>query len=248
MSEKEESAEDWLAVVDELYPLNQVIRVKWKAGNLKDLMFEKGVVEDSAVSNNLNLSAAGAMLARTNLIGMAVAAGGIAVNKIGGHWKKSFYETRHVAHDLAKAIEETPELNNCILMGHSLGGRILKHTLNELVTPNIVSVAYIFAGAVSSQNDEWQPIVTKHNKLKLINCMSKSDYVLKSAYKAGTLWDHEPAGLAPILENIHEFTLNLDVTKYASGHTNFKQKELGSFLKTELTQLNEDKLKLLYLV
>jgi hypothetical protein len=177
MSEKEENAEDWLAVVDELYPLNQVIRVKWKAGNLKDMMFEKGVIEDSAVSNNLNLGAAGAMLARTNLIGMAVAAGGIAVNKIGGHWKKSFYETRHVAHDLAKKIAETPELNNCILMGHSLGGRILKHTLNELVTPNIVSVAYIFAGAVSSQNDEWQPIVTKHNKLKLINCMSKSDYV-----------------------------------------------------------------------
>jgi hypothetical protein len=29
---------------------------------------------------------------------------------------------------------------------------------------------------------------------------------------------------------------------------NFKQKELGRFLKTELAQLNEDKLKLLHLV
>jgi len=248
MSEKEESAEDWLEVVDELYPLNQVIRVKWKAGNLKDMMFEKGAVPETPISNSGKLGAVGAILARTNIMAMAATFGAVAVNKIGGHWKKSFYETRHVAHDLAKKIEETPELNNCILMGHSLGGRILRHTLNELVTPNIVSVAYIFAGAVSSQSDEWQPLVTKHNKLKLINCMSKSDYVLKSAYKAGTLWDHEPAGLAPILENTHKFILNLDVTKYASGHMNFKQKELGRFLKTELTQLNEDKLKLLHLV
>nr|VVV06336.1 hypothetical protein AW0309160_03826 [Aliivibrio wodanis] len=174
-------------------------------------------------------------------------AGVFVVDKVMGHWKRSFYETVHVARDLAQAIEETPNLNQCILMGHSLGGRIVRHRLNEISTPNTVSVAYILAGAVSSEAEEWEPLMEKHSTLKLINCMSMSDYVLKSAYRAGTLWDHEPAGLAPILEETHEFTLNLDVSEYASGHMNFKQQELGIFLKKELSQLEQKKRNQLHL-
>lgn len=73
--------------------------------------------------------------------------------------------------------------------------------------------------------------------------MSKKDYVLKSAYKAGTLWDHEPAGLSPIMED-SEKTVNLDVTELVTWHTDYKQKLLGQYLKQELQKLDKSLVKI----
>lgn len=237
MSENGECSKDWLEIVDELYPDNQVVRVQWKAGNFKDMVFDKGVVPNAKIASGSKLGFAATLMARTNLIGMIATAGGFVVDKVIGHWKVSFHETRHVAVSLTSYLESDAQFENCILMGHSLGGRIVRHTLNELSTANRVSVAYVLAGAVSSDEEQWQSILEKHNRLKLINCMSMKDYVLKSAYKAGTLWDHEPAGLSSVMDS-NENTVNLDVTEYASGHTGYKQRLLGQYLKQQLQQHN----------
>ncbi|NOH81479.1 DUF726 domain-containing protein [Vibrio sp. RE86] len=233
MTQNGECSEDWLEIVDELYPEHKVVRVQWKAGNLKDMVFDKGVVPDAKIACGSKLGFAATLMARTNLIGMIATAGGFVVDKVIGHWKTSFHETRHVSVSLAKYLESEEQFENCILMGHSLGGRIVRHTLNELSSANKVSVAYVLAGAVSSDNEQWHSIFEKHDRLKLINCMSKKDYVLKSAYKAGTLWDHEPAGLSSVME-ANENTVNLDVTEYAPGHTDYKQTLLGQYLKQQL--------------
>jgi len=45
----------------------------------------------------------------------------------------------------------------------------------------------------------------------------------------------------------HTHTLNLDVTEFASGHTDFKQRELGLHLKSEFSQLDSGKQQQLYL-
>lgn len=245
LSQSKECSKDWLEVVDELYPNNQVIRVDWKAGNLKEMMFDKGLVPN-APTNGSKAGFAAMLAARANLLGMVTTAGAFVVDKVMGHWKSAFFETRHVALSLSEYLEQNSDFTQCILMGHSLGGRIVRHTLNELTTANLVSVAYVFAGAVSSQEDQWQDVFEKHPELKLINCMSMKDSVLKSAYKAGTLWDHEPAGLAPVMVR-HTHTLNLDVTEFASGHSDFKQGELGLHLKSQLSQLDRDKQQQLYL-
>jgi hypothetical protein len=233
MTQNEDCSKDWLEVVEELYPDNQVIRVQWKAGNFKDMVFDKGVVPKARVPSGSKIGFAATLMARTNLIGMIATAGGFVVDKVIGHWKTSFHETRYVALSLTNYLENDAQFENCILMGHSLGGRIVRHTLNELSTANRVSEAYVLAGAVSSGDEQWQSILEKHNRLKLINCMSMKDYVLKSAYKAVTLWEHEPAGLSLVMED-NENTVNLDVTDYASGHTDYKKKSLGLYLKQEL--------------
>jgi hypothetical protein len=246
LTENDDSTEDWLEVVDKLYPENKVVRVNWKAGNIKDMMFDKGVVPNLQTGHAGKTSLATTLLARTNLLGMIATTSAFVVDKVLGHWKTSFYETCHVASSLAEILENTKD-EQFILMGHSLGGRIVRHTLAALETSNLVSVAYVFAGAVSSEDEEWVDILEKHTELKLINCMSMKDVVLKSAYKAGTLWDHEPAGLAEIMDN-HPHTLNLDVTEYASGHTEYKQQELGMYLKDELGRLDSHKKRQLHLL
>ncbi|MDN3696174.1 DUF726 domain-containing protein [Vibrio cortegadensis] len=246
LSENSKCSKDWLEVVDELYPTNKVIRVDWKAGNLTDMVFDKGAVPNIPASSNGKLGFAAMVAARSSILGIASSVGAVVVDKVAGHWKTCFHETRHVGRGFASYLEQQSAYENCILMGHSLGGRIVRHTLNELTARNLVSVAYIFAGAVSSEDEQWQAILDRNDNLKLINCTSQKDYVLKSSYKLGTLWDHEPAGLSPVMD-LHCHTLNLDVTKYAQGHTEFKQKELGQYLKSELSLLEKDKLAMLHI-
>lgn len=246
LSGNTDCSNDWLEVVDELYPNNQVIRVDWKAGNLKDMMFDKGVTPNIPAGKGGKAGFAATLMARANLLGIMATAGAFVLDKVMGHWKSSFYETRHVAVSLAAYLEQNSEFKNCILMGHSLGARIVRHTLSELTTQNRVSTVYLFAGAVSSEEEQWEELLYKHEKVKVINCMSMKDNVLKSAYKAGTLWDHEPVGLFPVMDE-HFNTLNLDVTEYASGHMDFKQKELGQYLNNELRQLCNEKQQQLFL-
>jgi hypothetical protein len=68
--------------------------------------------------------------------------------------------------------------------------------------------------------------------------MSQKDAVLKHAYKFGCLFDHEPAGLTPLCEESCLNLINLDVTEHANGHSDYKQKKLGLFLKEELMALD----------
>ncbi|WP_159737264.1 DUF726 domain-containing protein [Vibrio atypicus] len=246
LSENSECSKDWLEVVDELYPDNKVIRVDWKAGNLTEMMFDKGIVPSFQTGGASTAGFAAMLAARSTLLGIVGSVGASTVNKVMGHWKSAFYETRHVAFSLSVCLEQNPDFDQCILMGHSLGGRIVRHTLSELKTDNLVSVAYVFAGAVSSNDDQWQSILDKHSELKLINCLSMKDSVLKSVYKVGTVGDHAPAGLAPVMDE-HTNTLNLDVTEFASGHMDFKQSELGKYLKSEFSQLDKGKQQQLFL-
>lgn len=237
MSEGGSDVEDWINVVDALYPNNEVVHVQWNAGNVKKLVLDEGLTPSGKSAGLKKL----ALLTRASTpVGMASVAGGLVANKVSGHWKKAFNETRHVGLELAIAIEDNEELHGCILMGHSLGGRVIRNTLDHLA-PHLVSVSYLLAAAVSSEEEQWKEILDKHNDMRVINCMSKHDYVLKSAYKVGTLFDHDPAGLAPLCDDSYSNVLNLDVSEFASGHTSYKHKALGKCIADELKLLPKEK-------
>lgn len=230
LSENSQDVTDWLSVVDEIYPENKVVQVKWKAGNIKDMVLDKGILPD------VDSFAFGA-LAKANMVGKMSVLGVQAINKTVGHWKAKFYETESVGVNLAKVINTDQNYHSCILMGHSLGGRIIKHTLDNL-DANLVSQAYLFAAAVSNDSSMWQEILNKHSNTALINCFSNKDVVLKVAYKFGTLWDHEPAGLQPLALE-HSKVINLNVSEYVNGHMNFKKKDLGCYLLNQLFKNNK---------
>ncbi len=77
--------------------------------------------------------------------------------------------------------------------------------------------------------------------------MSQKDSVLKNAYKLGCLFDHKPAGLSPLCEDSCLNPLNLDVTEHTNGHSDYKQKKFGLFLKEELMTLEPSVIKALFL-
>jgi len=247
LSQDDGDVSDWLSVVDELYPKNKVIHVQWNAGNLSQMVLDDGIVTGGVSGDK----GAGKVLAAVKLargltpVGIASIVGGVAFDKIVGHWKKSFHETLHVGHDLAKIIEEDKSLNCCILMGHSLGARVIRHTLTNL-EQNKVAVCYLLAGAVSIEDEQWITILEKHSDLCLINCYSDNDYTLKTGYRVGTLFAHTPAGLAEMSGDKKQ-VVNVDMSEFVSGHMNYKHKTFGFELWNSLNKLTlipKTKLKL----
>jgi hypothetical protein len=71
-----------------------VLHAKWDADSLGSLMTDKGLV----TNNNLLLFS----LPMSKL----VLGAGILSNKITGHWKNAFYETKEVGLELAVTLEE----------------------------------------------------------------------------------------------------------------------------------------------
>ncbi|PSV49831.1 DUF726 domain-containing protein [Photobacterium indicum] len=218
LSGKGNDVSDWLEVVDELYPLNKVIHVQWRAGNISDLVFDEGLIKAAPSINNQN-----SMLKKLGAVSL------VAANKVSGHWRKAFTETAIVGTELAAMLDVEKGYDGCILMGHSLGARIIHHTLDKLPA-NKVSQCYLLAGAVSSGSKLWNTIFELHPHTQFINCMSKTDSVLKYAYKVGTLLRETPIGLHPLGHKSHPLIINQDVTEVAQKHTKFKHKALGLLL------------------
>lgn len=235
MSKGSDDVCDWLAFVDELYPEHQVFHAKWNSGNLADLAMDEGLL-----GNNEKIL----KVAKTGGLKSIIGGGAVlAANKATGHWKNAFHETREVGLELATSIEGTTELHNCILMGHSLGARVVHHTLAKLDKPHI-KVVYLLAGAVSSKPEAWTDIFSKHSETKFINCMSQKDSTLKYSYSAGCLFDHKPIGLSPLDEKMCLNLVNIDATLQAKGHQDFKNQKMGAFLKQELCKIKKSHLNL----
>jgi len=234
LSEEDKAVSDWLSVVDELYPNNKVIHVRWHAGDFIDIALDDGVTADVSEDKAVDKLLAAVNLARDmNPEDVAALVGGIVTDKLLGHWKKSFHETLHAGHDLAKAIQDDERLQGAILMGYSLGAGVARQTLKNL-SANKVTACYLLAGAVSAEAEQWTSILEKHTALRLINCYSDNDDVLKSAYGAGTILDHKPVGLTKIdIDNIKQ-VINLDASAFASGHMHFKNEKVGKALASML--------------
>ncbi|MDC9521711.1 DUF726 domain-containing protein [Pseudoalteromonas sp. Angola-31] len=228
LSKNTNEVDDWLEVVDELYPDNRVVHAKWDAGNLLDVISDKGLLETTSPN----------LLSQNGVAALMASAVAVGVNKAAGHWKNAFHETRAVGVELSAAIENTTQLHNCILMGHSLGARVIHHTMAELHPP-LVSTAYFLAGAVSSELEVWELIFEKHTRTKFINCMSQTDSTLKYGYSAGCLFDHQPIGLSPLGNSTDLNVINIDASKHAKGHQDFKNKRMGQLIRGELTPYSE---------
>jgi len=226
-----EDMSDWLNVIDELYPKNKVIHVRWSAGNITDIALDDNPAgADSSKDKATDKLFGATTLAREiSPAGIAALVGEIVTDKLVGHWTKSFNETLHAGNDLAKEIQDDDQLHGAILMGYSLGAVVARQVL-DTVDANKITACYLLAGAASSQAVQWTPILEKHTDLHLINCYSDNDYILKSAYGTSSILAHKPVGLTEIENNNTKQVVNLNVTEFSSGHMNIKNEKVGKAL------------------
>lgn len=163
-------------------------------------------------------------------------------------WYKALVTAKYVGKRLSYLLQCTKTENGYILMGHSLGARVIYYTLIDLYNYkcNVVKEAYLFGGAVGRSNaDKSWSKAGSATEGRIFNFYSRNDKVLSILYMLSMLdidteknyekhvillrkilddMDFEigskPIGLRPIKEEPK--INNIDVSKVIQGHSEYK--------------------------
>ncbi|OZJ03006.1 hypothetical protein BZG36_04677 [Bifiguratus adelaidae] len=109
-----------------------------------------------------------------------------------------------------------------ILVGYSLGSRVIFYALLELARLNafgIVQDVFIFGTPVSATNKEWRECATAVSG-RFVNGYARNDWMLGFLFRASTGGLGRVAGLRPLskVERIENF----DCTEYVTGHLTYR--------------------------
>lgn len=237
--EDEESPDIWLKALEETYPENEILHVKWEAKRLKDLALTSlSTGGKEAAKKGLFIaskSASKQAAKKVSPLGWALQ----ALDMVDNPWSVASVKAYQTGALLADIIARTDR--KYILVGHSLGARVIYACLSSLATKEegpYISDAYLLGGAVNNtyvegSNSEKVNWFELHKAVsgKIRNYYSSNDSVLKYLYQAGEGVKFEagdPIGRNEILcSNI----INIDVSDVVDGHTEYKGK-LSSFLST----------------
>lgn len=223
---------------ESVYKDNPYYVIDWDASSVQEVL--KTVFSVGAISKNAARVIAGEIIGEVGggVIGLsggvpgavagagAGAVGGVAVSAASGplhHWYSAMKKTEKVAELLSYILQCTDSDDGFVLMGHSLGARVIYYLMEDLALLNkcIIQDVYLFGGAVGK--DEWAQ-VAKAVRGSIHNCYSEKDQILKWLYKSASLFSSDPIGLGPM--GCPEKVNNVDGFKAAhvDGHTVYKDK------------------------
>ncbi|EOX1292932.1 DUF726 domain-containing protein [Vibrio cholerae] len=230
----------WLKELANIYPDNEIFYVRWEAKRLQD------------IASSLSLTASNEVL-KSGIAGFAKSASKLAVTKISpvavalqtlglatNPWSVAGIKAYQTGALLADIIARTDK--EYILIGHSLGARVIYSCLSALKTKEEIYIkdAHLLGGAVNnscthddnSNNDvNWMGIEGAVSGT-VKNYFSSNDSVLKYLYKVGEGIKFDfgnPIGRHKI-ENSR--IKNIDVSNYVDGHTKYKE-GMSSFLNVD---------------
>jgi len=228
LTEGDKSASDvWTESLNKHYPNNTIYHVRWESKRLIDLAnsttmsagkeaLKKGVITAA-------LSASKAAATKIGPLGMAIQTLGLATNP----WSVASVKAYQTGALLADIIARTNK--EYILIGHSLGARVIYSCLASLKTKEecYIKEVHLLGGAVdnncSPDNNRvsWNDL---HNTVtgNINNYFSKNDSVLKILYTLGEGIKFENGDPIGRHEIDNEKINNIDVTQYVSGHTKYK--------------------------
>lgn len=228
LTEGDKSASDiWNKSLKKNYPDNMIYHVKWESKRLKDLasIFTLSLGREGLKKSILAAALSASKDAANKMIplGIAIQTLGLTTNP----WSVASVKAYQTGALLADIIARTNK--KYILIGHSLGARVIYACLASLKTKEerYIKDVHLLGGAVDkncttdSNRVNWSEI---HNAVtgKINNYFSENDKVLQVLYKVGEGIKFElgdPIGRYKI-EN--KEINNIDVKEYISGHTEYK--------------------------
>lgn len=131
-------------------------------------------------------------------------------------WHRAMLNADKAGQKLAEHLLQAPE-QQFILMGHSLGGRVVFSALRALAERGASPVQHaILLGAAVGRKKEkhWQEAASAVQG-RIYNCYSSQDMVLKLLYQGANLGLSRPAGLAEAVGPV----TNLDFSDRVDRHT-----------------------------
>jgi len=222
----------WLNSLKEDYPDNTIYYVKWEQKRIRDIAEMCTIVGTKTVafkkSISVALSATKVAAKKINPLALAITGLDFAKNP----WSVASFKAYQTGVLLADIIARTDK--EYILIGHSLGARVIYSCLASLKTKAenkiFIKDVHLLGGAVKNDCDKnkntssdvnWNGL-DKAVSGKINNYYTGNDGVLKFLYKVGEGIKFDfgnPIGRNKIN---NEKINNIDVSKYIEGHTEYK--------------------------
>ncbi len=166
------------------------------------------------------------------LIGLGVVLTAAFARRLYHLWSKACENADIVASILAKEISEHNNNEPFILLGHSLGGRIVSNITDKINNENLMCTITL-AGAISKT--EFNKITRSKDKIPAmgyINYHSDSDEILKKIYRVANSSDEKPLGLD------RSNGYRVIERKYRLGHKDYLNNgQLGIDLREMITRI-----------
>lgn len=197
---------NWLEAINRFFPNHPCYELKWDASSLSKLIEIAPIL--TALPMPYKIPASSAVL----------------LKQVATEWYAAYTTAAKVGVVLAEILQKTDAPNGSILMGHSLGAKVIYHTLTELGQKECpcVKEAYLLGGAVTSTTEHWAA-ARQGTTGNIYNIYSTNDAVLKYCYNASVLGKHSPAGRTEFGNEavpIH----NIDASSFVNGHSEYKEK------------------------
>ncbi|XNJ85064.1 DUF726 domain-containing protein [Vibrio cyclitrophicus] len=224
MSEQSTDVTDWLSVVDKNFPKAAVLHCDWDASNYKRLVTNWMTPEfEKPPPGGLLLK----IISQT-IVGLDLFKRKSAIGATRKEWITAMENAKLAGMQLANYIDKNP--SKYILMGHSLGSRVIFNCLVNMKTYDRVMGAFLLGGAVGAESP-WGNIAMRKS-IRIFNCYSDNDMVLRGLYRAGTLFSDTPVGIKPIEQGYKNQIFNINMSRIVRGHTDYKKAEVGNLIKT----------------
>jgi hypothetical protein len=207
---------EWERGILKKFPDNPLYGVTWESQALKDLapMSAKAILALAAKKS----------LKMPNVLGSIVLLKDLLANP----WHVAVSKASQTGVLLAEMIARVEQKDGFILMGHSLGARVIFYILNALSTKEkqYVKDVYLFGGAVGNAKRDWGN-AKKAVEGTVYNFYSANDSVLNNLYRPAQAISENPFTSSPI--GLSELDLDgrsrsFDVTDQINSHMAYKGK------------------------
>jgi pimeloyl-ACP methyl ester carboxylesterase len=149
----------------------------------------------------------------------------MATDLLGNDWHTAMTKAAMTGIVLADLISRTPR-KRYILVGHSLGCRVIYYALEALSTRAarpLVKDVVLLGGAVGADDEAGWSRAVDAIYGKIYNCFSSRDGVLTAAYQGANAFLSEPIGLRPISYSSPKIE-NWDCSEFIDKHMEWKPK------------------------
>ena len=243
MQQKDQDAGDWLNSMKKEYPKNPVYLVNWESKSMAKMgeIFVKGAGKKAAIAflKKATAKASKGFVKKLNPLKWAE----IITDLAGNPWHSAMAKAGYTGVLVAEILARTNHKDGFILMGHSLGARVIFYLLSTLATreKQIIKEVHLLGGAVDRDDKEDWQIAEKAVEGEVYNYYSKHDETLKFLYKGANALQSDPVGLGPITHKSKKIT-NINCSDIISGkfanHMDWKTK-FGKILKEKFEYVDD---------
>ncbi len=220
LKQKEQDSSDWQHATFDKYPKNPIYYVTWESGTLEKL----GKTLGTTIGRNALKDMASVTIRKGARATKGLSWVSIMFSLLGNPWHTSMVKASMTGILLADIIARTEHKHDYILMGHSLGARVIYYLLEALGTKKekFIQDVYLLGGAVARDDKSGWARCTQAVKGNIYNFYSDEDQVLNILYRGASAFTSEPIGLGDINYQSKQI-INKDASDIVKGHMKYKK-------------------------